>query len=81
MANTPADPLKAQLPEEAALLEAERAHAPSGATVREALRRLVDHAVYVDNGYCSICHGHWPNEHAIGCEGAQALAALRLEER
>lgn len=42
----------------------------------DALKALVLSAVYVDNGYCSICGGHWPDEHHVGCAGEAALKAL-----
>lgn len=45
-----------------------------------ALKRLTEASVYVDNGYCSCCHGYWPDEHQDDCEGAQALAAIAKAE-
>lgn len=47
----------------------------------EALVRLTNHTVYVDNGYCSICRYSAPMEdHAAGCPGALACVAIRKAE-
>ena len=64
-----------------ALFAAEQDLATHRALVRalaDALRRLVDHAVYVDNGRCSVCGGpgFWPGDHNYGCEGQEAIKAL-----
>lgn len=45
-----------------------------------ALKQLTESKVYVDNGYCSCCHGYWPNEHLDDCVGAQALGAIAKAE-
>ena len=42
-----------------------------------ALKRLVALNVFVDNGYCSCCHGFWPDEHREDCAGKQAMDAIR----
>ncbi len=44
--------------------------------LRAALDALTKATTYVDNGYCSLCGGPWPNEHLDGCAGKAALDAL-----
>jgi len=50
---------------------------PGPVHLLDALRKLVAVTVYSDNGYCSICHGDWPNEHRPGCAGKLALAVIQ----
>lgn len=46
------------------------------AEIEAAAESLLAVACYVDNGYCSICHGYWPNDHREHCQGARLKAAL-----
>ncbi len=37
--------------------------------IEEAAKSLLAVVYFVDNGLCSICKGHWPNEHRESCQG------------
>lgn len=50
--------------------------ASDNAAVRAACESLLAVVFYADNGYCSICHGHWPNEHREYCQGKRLSDAI-----